>query len=79
MKTRVRIGDNWQVRIPAHIRVTLGVGPGDNLRFEVKGQDVIVRSAKALHGFAKYRGIGNSGIADEKKGILKWTREARGR
>ena len=79
MNIHVRIGDKGQVQIPANIRETLGVGPGDNLRFEVKGQDVVVRSAKALRGFAKYRGIGNPGIADGRKDILRWTRKARGR
>lgn len=75
----VRIGAKGQVQIPPDIRQALGVGPGDNLLFEVQGQEVRVRGTKAPHGFSKYRGIGNPGIADGRKGILRWTRKARGR
>ncbi len=79
MATQVRIGDKGQVRIPTNVRQTLGVRPGDDLLFEVKGREVRVRSTKASRGFAKYRGIGNPGIMDGRKNILKWNRKARGR
>ena len=79
LNMHVRIGDKGQVRIPAHIRQTLGVKPGDDLLFEVKGREVSVRSARASRSFAKYRGIGNPGIANGRKQILKWSREVRGR
>ena len=79
LNTHVRIGDKGQVQIPPNIRQALGVGPGDSLLFEVTGREVRVRSTKAIRRFAKYRGIGNPGIADGRKDILKWTREARGR
>ena len=75
----VRIGAKGQVQIPPDIRQTLGVGPGDNLLFEVQGQEVRVRGTKAPGGFSKYRGIGNPGIADGRNNILKWVRKARGR
>jgi AbrB family looped-hinge helix DNA binding protein len=79
LNAHVRIGDKGLVRIPAHIRQTLGVRPGDTLLFEVKGQEVSVRSAQASRDFAKYRGIGNLGMANGRKQILKWNREVRGR
>ncbi len=79
MSSCVRIGAKGQVRIPPGVRQTLGVGPGDELLFEVQGQEVRVRSTKVPHSFSKYRGIGNPGIADGRKNILKWSRKARGR
>lgn len=56
----------------------MGVGPGDHLEFEQKGNEVRVRAVRYVSPFEKYRGIGNPGIGTGRKAIVKYFRDLRG-
>jgi bifunctional DNA-binding transcriptional regulator/antitoxin component of YhaV-PrlF toxin-antitoxin module len=56
----------------------LGLKPGDKVMFELEGEDVFVRPVRAQSMFARYRGIGNPGLASSRKAVLQKIRELRG-
>jgi hypothetical protein len=66
-------------RIRAKIRRASLGEPGGNVLVPAKGRTVRIQPSDVPSGFAKYRGIGNPGIADRRKDILTWSRRARGR
>ncbi len=78
MKKQARITSKGQITVPHEIRRALGVRPGDKLLFEKDGAGVRVRPVRTKSPFAKYRGIGNPGIASGRKAILRRVRELRG-
>ncbi|PYT55640.1 MAG: AbrB family transcriptional regulator [Acidobacteria bacterium] len=79
MNKLARITSKGQVTVPHEIRRALGVGAGDKLLFEKDGSEVRVRPVRTKSPFEKYRGIGSSGIARGRKGVVRWVRELRGR
>jgi AbrB family looped-hinge helix DNA binding protein len=78
--TRAKITSKGQITIPINIRKSLGVGPGDHLRFERnEGGIRVVRDARE-NVFEKWRGIG-TGFPIKGKGrkaLVAYFREMRG-
>ena len=74
-----KITSKGQITVPHEVREVLGVRAGDKLRFETDETGVRVCPVHAESRFAKYRGIGNPGIASGKKAINLWLRELRGK
>lgn len=77
---RAKVTSKGQVTIPVEVRRSLGVKPGDKLRFEPQeGGFRVVRDADD-NPFEKWRGIG-TGFPIEGKGreaIVAFFREMRG-
>ena len=78
MQKAARITSKGQVTVPRDIRRLLGLKTGDSLIFQADEQGVRVRPSRKANPFAKYRGIGNPGIASGRKAIREWTRKMRG-
>ena len=76
---RARITSKGQITVPREVRRYLGVHPGDALLFETTDAGVRVRSARSGSPFAKYRGIGNPGVASGRSAVLAHVRNLRGR
>ena len=79
MRRMARITSKGQITVPHEIRRALGVGPGDRLEFEKKGNEVRVRVLRTESPFEKYRGIGTPGIPSGRKAIIRYFRKLRGR
>jgi len=79
MRRMARITSKGQITVPHEIRRALGVGPGDRLEFEKKGNQVRVRVLRTESPFEKYRGIGTPGIPSGRKAIIRYFRKLRGR
>lgn len=73
-----KITSKGQVTIPVEVRKSLGVKPGDKLRFEPQeGGFRVVREIEE-NVFEKWRGIGIEGMAPGSAGANAWIREIRG-
>jgi AbrB family looped-hinge helix DNA binding protein len=77
---RAKVTSKGQITVPVEIRRSLGVKPGDNIRFEQRDEGIrVVRDAEE-NPFEKWRGIG-TGFPIEGKGreaIVAYFREMRG-
>ena len=75
---RAKLTSKGQITIPVEIRRTLGVKPGDRLRFEA--HDGGIRLVRDIDEdvFEKWRGIGIDGIASGREGVNASMRELRG-
>ena len=78
MERQAKITSKGQITVSHEIRRLLGVRPGDRLLFESEGAGIRVRPMRIESLFAKYRGIGNPGIASGRKAIIRWLRGLRG-
>ena len=78
MATIAKITSKGQITVPHQVRRALGVGAGDRLIFEERGGEMAVIPMRSESPFARYRGIGNPGIASGKRAIVKKLRELRG-
>lgn len=78
MQKKARLSSKGQITIPRDIRQLLGVQTGDSLIFQADEHGVRVQPARKSSPFAKYRAIGNPGIASGRKAIQNWTRKMRG-
>jgi antitoxin PrlF len=78
MQKEARITSKGQITVPKAVRHALGLKPGDKVMFELEGEDVCVRPVRAQSMFARYRGIGNPGLASGRKAVLQKIRELRG-
>ena len=76
---RARITSKGQITVPREVRRLLGVGPGDALLFESSDAGVQMRPVRSESPFAKYRGIGNPGVAAGRKAVVERVRKLRGR
>ena len=75
---RAKVTSKGQITIPVGVRRSLGVKPGDNLRFEQQdGGFRVVRDAEE-NPFEKWRGIGVPGMAPGREGLMAYMRELRG-
>jgi AbrB family looped-hinge helix DNA binding protein len=77
---RAKVTSKGQITVPVEIRKSLGVKPGDNLRFEQKEDGFRVVRDVEENVFEKWRGIG-TGFPIEGKGrdaIVAFFREMRG-
>ncbi len=79
MRRQAKVTSKGQITVPHEIRRLLGARAGDHLLFESDERGVRVRAVRAKSPFAKYRGIGNPGIASGRKAITSWLRQLRGR
>jgi antitoxin PrlF len=78
MQTRAKVTSKGQITLPIALRKRLGIGPGDSVLFETKGDQIVVLPQRRTGVFAQYRGIGTPGIGPGKKAVLDWVREVRG-
>ena len=78
MQKEARITSKGQITLPKAVRHALGLKPGDKVVFEQEGEDVRVRPVRAQSVFARYRGIGNPGLASGRKAVVRRIRELRG-
>ncbi len=53
-----------QVTIPLAVRKLLGLSPGDEVEFSVKGAEVVLRRREKLSVIDKYRGFLGQGSTD---------------
>lgn len=79
MQAQAKMTSNGWITVPRDIRLLMGVRPGDRLLFESDAQGIRVRRAGTESPFAKYRGIGNPGMASGRRAIAGWLRQIRGR
>ena len=78
MQREARITSKGQITVPKAVRHALGLKPGDKVMFEQDGEEIYVRPVRAQSMFARYRGIGNPGLASGRKAVLRKIRELRG-
>ena len=79
MQKEARITSKGQITVPKAVRHALGLKPGDKVVFEQEGEEICVRPVRVQSMFARYRGIGNPGLASGRKAVLRKIRELRGR
>lgn len=79
MQTTAKITSKGQITVPREVRRALGVKEGDKLVFEKTDAGFTVSPARDKSSFTKYRGIGNPETASGREGVLRATREIRGR
>lgn len=75
---RAKVTSKGQITVPVSIRRSLGVKPGDNLRFEQQEGDIRVVRDVEENPFEKWRGIGVPGIGPGREGLMAYMRELRG-
>lgn len=78
LEKQAKITSKGQITIPHEVRRVLGVRAGDRLLFESDEKGIRVRPVRTKSPFARFKGIGNPGIASGRKGITRWVREQRG-
>jgi AbrB family looped-hinge helix DNA binding protein len=76
---RAKVTSKGQITVPAEIRKSLGVKPGDHLRFEQHESGIrLVRDAEE-NPFEKWRGIGGfPGMGKGREAIVDYFRKMRG-
>lgn len=76
---RAKVTSKGQVTVPVEIRRSLGIKPGDHLRFEQEKNGIrLVRDADE-DVFEKWRGIGTfPGMGKGRKAVVAYFREMRG-
>jgi len=79
MQAQAKVTSKGQITVPLEVRRLMGVQPGDRLLFESDAEGIRVRPVRTGNPFAKYRGIGNSGIGSGRRAIARWLRDLRGR
>jgi AbrB family looped-hinge helix DNA binding protein len=76
---RAKITSKGQITVPVAIRRTLGVKPGDKIRFEQQEGGIRVVRDTGENPFEKWRGIGGfPGMGKGREAILEYFREMRG-
>ena len=77
---RAKITSKGQITIPVEIRKSLGVKPGDHLRFERKEGGIRVVRDVEENVFEKWRGIGTGFpiVGKGREAIVAFFREMRG-
>jgi AbrB family looped-hinge helix DNA binding protein len=74
-----KVTSKGQITIPVEIRRTMGVRPGDSVRFEAKEDGIRVLRNTQENPFEKWRGIGGfPGMGKGREAILTYFREMRG-
>ena len=77
-KIRAKVTSKGQVTIPIEVRRSLGVKPGDELRFEPHDGGFRVMRDDDENVFEKWRGIGIPGMGPGMEGLKAYMREIRG-
>jgi antitoxin PrlF len=75
---RAKVTSKGQITVPVEIRKSLGVKPGDTLRFEPREDGFRVIRDADENVFEKWRGIGVPGIGPGREGVMAYMRELRG-
>jgi antitoxin PrlF len=76
---RAKITSKGQITVPVEIRRTLGVKPGDKVRFEQQEGGIRVVRDSDENPFEKWRGIGGfPGMGKGREAIVAYFREMRG-
>jgi AbrB family looped-hinge helix DNA binding protein len=75
---RAKVTSKGQITVPVEIRRSLGVKPGDNIRFEQQEGGIRVVKDADENPFEKWRGIGITGIGPGREGLMAYMRELRG-
>ena len=73
-----KVTSKGQITIPVAIRKSLGVKPGDHLRFEQQEGGIRLVRDTDENVFEKWRGIGVPGMAPGREGLRAYMRELRG-
>jgi len=76
---QAKITSKGQITVPREVRRVLGVRPGDRLIFEGDEKGIRVRPVRTKSPFAKFKGIGNPGLASGRREVIRWVRDLRGR
>jgi AbrB family looped-hinge helix DNA binding protein len=76
---RAKVTSKGQITVPVAIRRSLGVKPGDNIRFEQQEGGIRVLRDAGENPFEKWRGIGGfPGMGKGREAIVAYFREMRG-
>ena len=76
---RAKVTSKGQITVPVEIRRSLGVKPGDNIRFEQQEGGIRVVRDTDENPFEKWRGIGGfPGMGKGREAIVAYFREMRG-
>jgi AbrB family looped-hinge helix DNA binding protein len=76
---RAKVTSKGQITVPIAIRNSLGVKPGDNIRFEPQEDGYRVLRDADENPFEKWRGIGGfPGMGKGREAIIAYFREMRG-
>jgi AbrB family looped-hinge helix DNA binding protein len=75
---RAKVTSKGQVTIPVEVRKSLGIRPGDHLRFEQEGREIRLVREPNENVFEKWRGIGVPGMEPGREGVIAFMRELRG-
>ena len=73
-----KITSKGQITVPVEIRRSLGVKPGDSIRFEQQEGGIRVVRETSEDPFEKLRGIGIPGVGPGREGVMTYMRELRG-
>jgi AbrB family looped-hinge helix DNA binding protein len=68
MRVRATVSTKGQVTLPAAMRAKLGIQAGSHIRFELRGQELIIKSElpmSAYYGMLKGYDIGDTEIPKE--------------
>ena len=76
---RAKVTSKGQITVPVEIRRSMGVKPGDNIRFEQQEGGIRVVRDSDESPFEKWRGIGGfPGMGKGREAIVAYFREMRG-
>jgi AbrB family looped-hinge helix DNA binding protein len=75
---RAKVTSKGQVTIPVEVRKSMGIKPGDKLRFEALESGFRVVRDMDENPFEKWRGIGIPGVGPGIEGVKAYMRELRG-
>jgi AbrB family looped-hinge helix DNA binding protein len=76
---RAKLTSKGQITVPVEIRRSLGIKPGDHLRFEQQESGIRVIRDADENPFEKWRGIGGfPGMGKGREAIVAYFREMRG-
>ena len=73
-----KITSKGQLTLPRQVRQSLGVGPGDQVAFEVAPEGVSVLPVRSVSGFEKWAGRWREDKGLTREEVDAWIHEIRG-